>query len=32
MSEDNPELAEVVRELIDVFPGGVDDDDHYPSW
>ncbi|MET9909550.1 hypothetical protein ABZZ74_22575 [Streptomyces sp. NPDC006476] len=30
MLEDNPELAEVVRELVEVFPGGVDDDDYYP--
>jgi hypothetical protein len=30
MLEDNPELAEVVRKLIDVFPDGVDDGDHYP--
>ncbi|MFF2363558.1 hypothetical protein ACFVU0_12680 [Streptomyces sp. NPDC058122] len=30
MLEDNPELAEVVRELVEVFPGGVDDADYYP--
>ncbi|MFF4394496.1 DUF3349 domain-containing protein [Streptomyces sp. NPDC001480] len=30
MLEDNPELAEVVRELVEVFPDGVDDDDYYP--
>ncbi|MFE4968449.1 hypothetical protein [Streptomyces sp. NPDC056660] len=29
MSEDNPELADVVRELVEIFPGGVDDD-YYP--
>lgn len=30
MLEDNPELADVVRELVEVFPCGVDDDDYYP--
>ena len=30
MLEDNPELAEVVRELVEVFPDGVDDDDYHP--
>ncbi|MGW2716802.1 hypothetical protein [Streptomyces sp. NPDC001492] len=29
MLEDNPELADVVRELVGVFPRGVDDD-YYP--
>jgi len=28
--EDNPELADVVRELVEIFPGGVDDDDYHP--
>ncbi|MCT9008306.1 DUF3349 domain-containing protein [Streptomyces rhizosphaerihabitans] len=30
MLEDNPELAEVVRSLVEVFPDGVDDDDYHP--
>ncbi|MGW2716806.1 hypothetical protein [Streptomyces sp. NPDC001492] len=28
--ENSPELADVVRELVEIFPGGVDDDDYYP--
>ncbi|RPF38181.1 DUF3349 domain-containing protein [Streptomyces sp. TLI_185] len=23
-------MADVVRELVEIFPGGVDDDDYYP--
>ncbi|MEU5597928.1 hypothetical protein [Streptomyces sp. NPDC020298] len=30
MLEDNPELAEVVRELVEIFADGVVEDDYYP--